>query len=718
MSAHLIAIVLFASPWLVETPAYDAAWIDPPARFALPAFAPGVRVTDIANGQAIPAKVQINHGRAYAYWTRPDDGRAPRVFVLEPLPAPPAEAPVFVGAGDRLSYGPVRTVDLGVGMWAAAMPIDWDRDGDWDLLYSCTDRPNHGVYLFLQAADGVFDLAERLGPGLHRPQLADIDGDGTLDLLAGSGEVAGEALPVHYYPDVRRNAMAERRPLVLALPEGRANGLFLRQADWDGDGRPDFLAAANDPAEYPRSCAFDENGRWTKGTWHGYVWFYRNAGDGRFDAPIRLEAGDRPIDRVGMAHPCAEDWDADGALELVCGEFLDGFAYYDAAAHGAYPILAEGVPLRTAEAVLRLERCMMNPLPVDWNRDGLPDLIVGEEEGHIRVLINEGIQGGAPHFRPEPYLKMRSHDLKAGGLPRPWLDQTAGVLYTGAPAGYIERFDWTGAAFESGVNLAHDGAPLRIQAGYNGSVQGPIEAKWGYTSPALGDIDGDGRDDLVINSVTGRIEWTQLDGPRIGPLRPIDVAWPAQPPKPAWEWRTPGPEELLVQWRTRPILLDHDGDGLDDLHLCDHEGYLAVYKNLGGRFAPGERPYRDESGAPFRLTAEECGRSGRVHFDLADWDGDGDRDLVRDGASVQWFENVGEGRLVSRGALVGPELEGHTPAPQAVDWNRDGRPGLLVGAEDGGVYLYHRAAIERPAAVDARLLPATEVLSPPAARTR
>ena len=46
-------------------------------------------------------------------------------------------------------------------------------------------------------------------------------------------------------------------------------------------------------------------------------------------------------------------------------------------------------------------------------------------------------------------------------------------------------------------------------------------------------------------------------------------------------------------------------------------------------------------------------------------------------------------------------LAGHTTAPQVVDWNADGTMDLIVGAEDGHIYCYHRAALDEPGKLDA-----------------
>ncbi len=46
-------------------------------------------------------------------------------------------------------------------------------------------------------------------------------------------------------------------------------------------------------------------------------------------------------------------------------------------------------------------------------------------------------------------------------------------------------------------------------AGPNGSIQGPCEAKWGYTTLTVADWDGDGLPDLVVNSIWGKVVWYQ-----------------------------------------------------------------------------------------------------------------------------------------------------------------------------------------------------------------
>ena len=139
--------------------------------------------------------------------------------------------------------------------------------------------------------------------------------------------------------------------------------------------------------------------------------------------------------------------------------------------------------------------------------------------------------------------------------------------------------------------LEADGRPIRIMAGPNGSMQGPAEAKWGYTTLSVADWDGDGLPDLIVNSIWGKVVWYRNVGtrtqPKLAPPQPIEVQWPAAPPKPAWNWWKPAAKELVTQWRTTPVVCDLNGDGLADLVMLDPEGFLALFRASPPRRAVG-----------------------------------------------------------------------------------------------------------------------------------
>ena len=177
---------------------------------------------------------------------------------------------------------------------------------------------------------------------------------------------------------------------------------------------------------------------------------------------------------------------------------------------------------------------------------------------------------------------------------------------------------------------------------------------------------------------------------------------------------------LVTQWRCRPLVMDWNGDGLPDLISVDEKGLLALYPryrrhdgSLGLR--PPEYPFVDEQGQPLRFCNESSpGRNGRIVFDLVDWDGDGDLDIIRSGGSrdgknldshsnFTYYECIRmepQHKAVFRwrGELIPSSkirLQGHNSSPTAVDIDGDGRLDLISGCEDGNIYWFTRDWIEK-----------------------
>jgi hypothetical protein len=195
--------------------------------------------------------------------------------------------------------------------------------------------------------------------------------------------------------------------------------------------------------------------------------------------------------------------------------------------------------------------------------------------------------------------------------------------------------------------------------------------------------------------------------------QPITVQQAGSANKPAWVWWTPENNQLTTQWRTTPVAVDWNDDGLSDLVMLDHEGYLAFFERSGivdengnRPVSPGRRLFKIEGPSEFdgrhnpvgdkkdgllRLNAGHAGKSGRRKLHIVDWDGDGRRDLLVNSVNVNWLRNVrtdDEGFVWFRdeGPLDARLLAGHDTAPTTVDWDNNGIPDLLVGAEDGRMY--------------------------------
>ncbi len=158
--------------------------------------------------------------------------------------------------GKRIESTPDKLIST-TGTASVVHPVDWDGDGDYDLIIGNIDGnvylvPNEGTpksYAFgkekkLMAADQPVRVASRAGPCV-----ADWDGDGDLDLLMGA-EDGGVSL--------FRNTGSRKSPELAAavplLPAGREfnppqapreaqRGMRAKLCvvDWNGDGKLDLL---------------------------------------------------------------------------------------------------------------------------------------------------------------------------------------------------------------------------------------------------------------------------------------------------------------------------------------------------------------------------------------------------------------------------------------------------------------------------------------------
>src|SRR5438477_8198812 len=99
----------------------------------------------------------------------------PSLLALAALPAMALEP---------LPYNnPGLVVDLGVGLWAYPLPMDFDGDGNLDLVVVCPDKPYNGTYVFLNAGGDtaknkmpVFKPGRRISKAVPNVYVSYVDG--------------------------------------------------------------------------------------------------------------------------------------------------------------------------------------------------------------------------------------------------------------------------------------------------------------------------------------------------------------------------------------------------------------------------------------------------------------------------------------------------------------------------------------------------------------
>ena len=642
----------------------------------------------------------------------------------------------------RLAYNnPGTLVDLGVGLWAWPLPMDYNQDGLMDLVVVCTDKPYNGTWFFENSGQvdpqtmlPVFKPAVLIGKSAASVGISYVTGRPVVTATA-SGK-AGELYNYrgNTFPDFLQSQF--NQPKKLGVPEkiltqpGNIRQNQWQLVDFDGDGALDVSVGIDFWGDFGPlnggEGAFNAKGEWTRGKLRGYVYIIRNTGttaQPKYAAPVRLQAGGKDVDPYGMPSPMWGDFRGTGKLDLICGEFRDGFTFYENTGTRTKPVYAAGRPLTLGGNRIHMDLCMITPTAVDFNGDGRLDLVCGDEDGRVAFLENTGqVVDGMPQFLPPRYFRQFAADVKFGALATPYAVDWDGDgdedLIAGNSAGYIafiENLGGTPTRWAAPRYLSAGGQLIREQAGPNGSIQGPAEAKWGYSILSVADWDGDGLPDIMTNGIWGKVIWYKNIGtrtaPRLAAAQPVELAPGSPAQKAPWNWWSPQGRELVSQWRTTPQMIDWNGDGLMDLVMSDGEGYLALYERkraADGKLvlSPPQRVFWSEGASSFdsngkptnnqsgllRLNDGVYGRGGRRTFCIVDWDGDGKPDiLLNSSPNVNFFRGLGKnaaGQWAFRdeGPVSTHVLAGHATKPTAGDWNKDGVPELLIGAEDGYFY--------------------------------
>lgn len=204
---------------------------------------------------------------------------------------------------------------------------------------------------------------------------------------------------------------------------------------------------------------------------------------------------------------------------------------------------------------------------MDWNDDGLEDLIVGDRNGYIHYFRRTG--SGVNDLTDEGYVESGGSAIDVGSNGAP------ACVYVHAD-GSRERLDWN----EDGLcdmlvglqGSYPSGSNLRIYLN-EGSNDNPvfngyenIPGDYGYRfCPQVADLNGDGKKDVVAGNNDANIVYYENVGTNASPQFGSGVNLQA------------GGSTIDLYAGTRLWVDDWNSDGLLDLLVSDYDGYVYVY---------------------------------------------------------------------------------------------------------------------------------------------
>jgi hypothetical protein len=639
------------------------------------------------------------------YWTHTQMGDATSYYAIswkvqpEGAQTGPSSAPWL---GDADVFRREKEMPLAGYSHLTIASGDLNGDGMFDL-FGGAEKGN--LFYFLNRGEpgrprffGCKIPSDELGPldcGWYAaPFIYDWDEDGLPDLLCGTSHnivqwwknVGSRERPEYSYKGPLQSDGARLEVPQAPVEEDKWDIFkvdYYNQpwvGDWNGDGLPDLLTGGYTTGRifYYRCTGRDENG----------------IPELAYEGP--LEAGGAPIDTGWAAAPTAYDFDGDGLLELISGSWdFQGPPNPD-----KYLLYYENVGTKKAPVLERRPFPKQGEFPrgviaratvEDFNRDGLPDLIVGDCGGNIYLCENIG-EKGEPNWDFENARTLEGTWSFAPTNLRSSEDSEDSVSGDGHITASGTRSGTSEVEFLSGRSLvALVGSPHsphwkpRGVAKVNGEPVHHESPNYGdpYNWNLMADWDGDGKKDLLSGTFQGNIFYHRRTGDpdnlsfEEGVKLKLTNGEDLKVGPPVYANREEVPDFTELQGsRIKFAVADFDGDGIQDLAVSDTYQKIQIFLN-------------GETGATDALSPgiEAIDMPSRGELTVLDWNEDGKPDLmcgppVTDPGTV-WL-NASEPVKPKFGEAARPLGLPHLfwgPVFHETDWNGDGDQDFLIRSE-------------------------------------
>ncbi|MEO1624095.1 MAG: T9SS type A sorting domain-containing protein [Bacteroidota bacterium] len=390
------------------------------------------------------------------------------------------------------------------------LTFDKDNDGDKEILLGDVSFPNlvlgnndgDANNAFVQSIDcdyPSYDVSADI-PEFPGSFLVDVDNDGKRDLLAAPNALNGKDVEnVWYYRNVGTEAIPDfsfqKEDFLVGDMLDIGTGAIPRFVDYNADGKMD-LVIGNELFFNP-----------TTGN-KVVLQLYVNVGTTR-NPKYRLEDDDwlNFSQLVGVANvylaPTFGDLDNDGDMDLLVGE-SDGRMFFAENVAGPGRTMSFG-PVRYPYQNIRVGQLSF-PVIDDINEDGKPDLLVGERNGNVNLLLNTGTATD-PSFDSDLtaasnnqfFGRIDARDVSIFGFSSPRVVEVDGEkqYFIGSFSGTVKRY----------INDQNDlTMPFTKVDDDYGRMRLGDEVHLDFA-----DIDGDGFNEMVIGNRRGGISFFNTD---------------------------------------------------------------------------------------------------------------------------------------------------------------------------------------------------------------